>query len=626
MLLQNQIVQNTYQIIRPIGKGGTSSVYLAYHLRLEKYVVIKQLRGVNTVSGLNRTEVDILKNLRHSHLPQVYDYMDDGNNVYTVIDFVDGHDLDAYVRTGTRLPEAYLKRYLRQIAQVLEYMHSQKTPVIHSDLKPGNIIIDREGNAVLIDFNTSIGANQGNLLGLTLPYASPEQIQLAQYAMYGQPLPFNLDERSDLYSLGATFYELICGLRADSGQPLPPLHTMAIPDYSREFLQLIDRLMERDREKRLQSAKKLVAAIDRLDNRYWTLLAMRCASLLLSGALMAGGVYCLIRGGRGMAAEEFRSAYQSAVTSVEQGYLDNAQNLCNGILASNDMQSYLQREPEELARLYHTIGDIYYYREEYGTASAYYRYALDNSAPESRNIYIRDAAIACAQYGDLAAAQELLNQAMSVQNSGEDIQLISIVIDARMGDYARCEEQARQLLAVCTNREICLRAAMAVASASPSVEGRIQWLLIARQYDGGRNVLRGLAMAYGQLAQTAQSEQACMNALVEAKKYYAEICDSVYASATDMINYSVILRMSGDFQGAVNILKTAEGTHPGHYRIMANLCFVYYEMGNESSAAVYCKNAIQAWRADSSNDKLSESSEEIQDLLEIGRRFGLGGN
>ena len=84
--------------------------------------------------------------------------------------------------------------------------------------------------------------------------------------------------------------------------------------------------------------------------------------------------------------------------------------------------------------------------------------------------------------------------------------------------------------------------------------------------------------------------------------------------------------MSGDFQEALNVLKRAESNYPNHYRIMANLCFVYYEMGNESSAAVCCRSAIDAWRADPSNDKLSESSDEIQDLLEIGRRFGIGGN
>ena len=626
MLLQNQIVQNTYQIIRPIGKGGTSSVYLAYHLRLQKYVVIKQLRGANSMSGLNRTEVDILKNLHHPYLPQVYDFMEDGNNVYTVIDFVDGNDLDAYIRTKTRLPEVYLKRYLRQIAQVLDYLHSQKIPIIHSDMKPGNVIIDQEGNAILIDFNTSIGANQGNLLGLTLAYASPEQFELAQYAMCGHPLPYSLDERSDLYSLGATFYELICGVRADYGQPLPPLHTMALPDYSKEFLMLIDRLMERDREKRMQSAKKLLTAIDRLDSRYWTLVAMRCVSLILSGALMAGGVYCMIRGARSKPMEEFHDVYQSAVASVEQGYLDNARALCDGILASNKMQSYLSREPAELARLYHTIGDIYYYREEYGTAAAYYRYAMDHGAPESRSIYIRDTAIASAQYGDLTGARELLALAQSEQAAGEDVRLISIVIDARMGEFARCEAQARELLAASANREICLRASLAVASAADSLQMRIQWLQTARNYDGGRNVLRGLAMAYGQLAKEAHTEQEVKNALAEAKNLYAQICDSVYASSSDMINYSTVLRMSGDFQQALEILKTAESIYPEHYRILAHQCFVYYEMGNESFASVTCQKAIRAWRADTSEDKLSESSEEIQDLLEIGRRFGIGGN
>lgn len=628
MFLENQILNGTYQILQPIGKGGTSLVYLAYHLRLQKYVVVKQLRGSFSEDFLLRTEVDILKNLPHPNLPQVYDFIPDHESVYTVIDYVNGHDLEAYIQSGTKFSEPLLKRYLRQMAEVLDYLHSQKTTVIHCDIKPGNIIINQDGNAILIDFNTSIGGNQGNLLGLTLPYASPEQIQLAQYAVYQQQAPFELDERTDLFSLGATFYELISGVRPTPGVPPTPLHTMGFTEYSRDFLVLIDRLIEYDREKRVKSAKKLVVAIDRLDSRYWTYFVLRCASVLVSAALIAGGLYCFIRGARRGSLEDYRAAFDSAVTLIDQGYLDQAEDVCDDILASRQMQAFLQNEPLELARLYHSMGDIHYYRDNFGTAATYYRYAVDLCGSESaeKSVYLRDAVIAYAQNGDLDTARSLLEIAVGSQAAGEDLQLITVVIEARSGNIAACMESARQLIDSCRSSDICLRAALAVASVSPDLDTRIQWLTLARDYGGGRTTLRGLAVAYAEKAQAESTEQGRQEALREAAELYRQLCDSVYASSNDMLNYSIVLRMSGDLNGALANLQTARSRDPNNYRILANMCFISYEMGDDSKASVLCDAALQAWRADTSANKLSESAEEIQNLLEIGRRYGIGGN
>lgn len=603
-------------------------MYLGYHLRLQKYVVVKQLKGNFSADFLMRTEVDILKNLHHPYLPQIYDYIQEHNSVYTVIDYVDGYDLEAHIKGKTKFPEQVLKRYLRQIAEVLDYLHSQNRPVIHSDIKPGNIIINQEGNAILIDFNTSIGGNQGNILGLTLPYASPEQIQLAQYAVYGQQPSFDLDGRSDLFSLGATFYELICGIRPTPGVPPVPLHTMGISEYSRDFLVLIDRLIEYDREKRIKSAKKLVAAIDRLDSSYRTYFALRCVSLLVSAALIGGGLYCLIRGNRMKITESYRTEYNAVVTMISQGYLDRAEEAVDEILADSEMQAYLRNEPVELARMYHVMGDICYYREDYGTAAAYYKYAVNASSSLEREEYatfLRDASIAYAQYGDLDSARVLLEQAQNSYASTDDLKLISLVIEARSGNMEQCVQTAQQLLATSRNNELCLRAALTVASLAEEVDVRIQWLETARKYDTGKTSVRGLAAAYGEKAQAASSESERQAALQQATLLYEQICDSRYASSNDMLNYSIILRMAGKDQQALSVLKSALQYDPENYRIMANLCFIYYELGDHTQASAYCQTAIQAWRADTSADKLSESDEEIQNLLEIGRRFGIGG-
>lgn len=628
MLLQNQVINGTYQILQPIGSGGTSSVYLGYHLRLQKNVVIKQLRGTFSKDFLLRTEVDILKNLHHPNLPQVYDFIQDQDSVYTVIDYVDGYDLDAYIRSGTKFPEPYIKRYLRQIAEVLDYLHSQSTSVIHSDIKPGNIIINQEGNAILIDFNTSIGGNQGNLLGLTMPYASPEQIELAQYAVYGQQAPFEMDGRSDLYSLGATFYELISGIRPMPGDPPAPLHTMGLSDYSRDLLMLIDRMMAYDREKRIKSARKLVHAIDRMDSRYRKYFLLRCGSLLLSAAMIGGGLYCLIRGSQRQKLETYRSRFLTASAYVEQGCLDQAEAVCDEILSDDTMQAFFQNSPAELAEFYHMLGEISYYREEYAAALSYYRYAADLCPGEERkalSIYLRDAAIAAAQSGDLQNASSLLESARNADAAAEDLRLIAVVIAARSGDFEACAAGAQELLSTCQNKTICCRAAMTAASAAKDISTRIAWLEAARTYDPGRNTLRALAVAYGEKAQQTEANVAKRAALREAAELYSQLCDSVYASTVDRLNYSVVLRMAGEDQAAKQVLQDALAYDPDNYRILANLCFICYEQGDDNAASAYCSEAIRAWQADTSSDRLDASNEEIQDLLEIGRRFGIGG-
>ena len=626
MLIENQILSDCYQILQPIGKGGTSSVYLAYHLRLQKYVVIKKLRGTVTDPVLLRTEADILKNLHHQGLPQVYDYIQEQDHVYTVIDYVDGYDLDTYIRSGTKLPEPHLKRYLRQIADVLDYLHTQPTPVIHSDIKPGNIIINQHGNAILIDFNTSIGANQGNLLGLTLPYASPEQIMLARYAVSYQCHDFSLDTRSDLYSLGASFYELISGIQPTPGVRPVPLQSMSLPDYSKEFTALIDRMMDYDRDTRIQSARKLILTLDRMDGRFWAHFAKRCISFVLSSALIAGGLYCLITGMKLQKAEDYHTACQMAASYVNQGNLDKAESTYQAVLNDPGLQNYIQKHPTELARLYHVIGDVSYYRGDYAAAAAYYNYAFNGVEENSieRIAYLRDAAIAYANSGNLNTARSLLDLAQTAEASSSDLQLIRITIDARSGNMEQCIAGAGQLLQECQDARICSRAAMCVATAAQDSDTRIQWLLTARKYDTGTVVLRELASAYAQKAENT-SGAAREEALAQSVQYYRQLSEQAYPSAADLINYSVVLRMSDRHDQARSVLEQALLDDAGNYRIHMALGSVCYDLGDRSAAARYCSEALQAWKADTSQDKLSEGSKEIQSLMELSRRLGVGG-
>ena len=623
MFVENQVLNNCYQILQPLGNGGTSSVYLAYHLRLEKYVVIKRLRGNIANPALLRTEADILKNLHHHCLPQVYDYIQEQDHIYTVIDFVDGYDLDAYIQSRTEFPEELLKRYLRQIADVLDYLHSQPIPVIHSDIKPGNIIIDQTGNVILIDFNTSIGANQGNLLGLTLPYASPEQILLAQYTASYQATDLTLDGRSDIYSLGATFYELISGIQPTPGVRPQPLQSMHFPQYSKGFLEMIDRMMAEDRDRRYQSAGKLVTAIDRMDGRYRSTFAQRCVSLLLSGVIIAGGAYCLLYGIRQEKVETYQRSYQMAMSMVSTGNLAEAEQTCVQMLSGTELNDYLSDHPGELARVYHILGDVYFYQEQFGDAAEYYSAALScgGLSSQEKSVYLRDAAIAYAQRGDLQSAQRLLEEAKGISATSIDVRLASIVIDARSGNLEQCITNARVLLEECQDAELCYRTAMCVATASTDLDQRIEWLKIAQSYQNSIVLRRMLAHAHAEKA----TEDGAKNSLRESIKLYEQLCAEPYASSEDKINYAVVLMMNDQSVEAKRVLERAMEADPNNYRIQMQLCFVYDALQDEAKIVTLCKKAIAAWKADQSPNKLSVNSDEIYKFRELAKRYGIGG-
>jgi len=169
----------TYDIYEAIGEGGGGIVYRAVHRRLQKEVVLKKIKGSASSIQDFRTEVDILKNLRHSYLPQVIDFIESPEGIYTVMDFIPGKSLQKMLDEKYKFTEKEVIKYAGQICEALGYLHKQNPPIIHGDIKPDNIMITPSGNVCLIDFNISgVLEGQGAVtMGYTPGYSSPEQMQ-----------------------------------------------------------------------------------------------------------------------------------------------------------------------------------------------------------------------------------------------------------------------------------------------------------------------------------------------------------------------------------------------------------------------------------------------------------------
>ena len=270
-----------YKIIRYISSGGFGATYEASHVIFRKNVAIKEFfvkdycnRDATTnnvviatqskcalVEKLRRKFLDeavALFELRHNNIVRVTDVFEENGTAYYVMDYIDGSSLSAIIASRGALGESEAVGYIRQVADALDYVHSHNR--LHLDIKPGNIMIDNAGNAVLIDFGVSkqydeeSGENTSTLIGVTPGYAPLEQV--------GNNV-IDFFPATDIYALGATLYKALTGvtpvaanLRA-CGDSLPPLPA-TVSDATRTA---VEAAMHLNRHERLQSIAEFLALL-----------------------------------------------------------------------------------------------------------------------------------------------------------------------------------------------------------------------------------------------------------------------------------------------------------------------------------------------------------------------------
>ena len=203
---QGERVSGRYKIIKKIGAGGMANVYLATDLILEREVAVKMmsLDFQEDKDSLRRFQREALSTteLTHPNIVNIYD-VGEGDQPYIVMEHVDGMDLKQYIRENHPIPYQKAIDIMEQILNGIAYAH--KNDVIHRDIKPHNILIDKDGNIKITDFGIAIALSQNSitqtnsLLG-SVQYISPEQAR-------GNVVT----KQSDIYSLGIVLYELLTG-------------------------------------------------------------------------------------------------------------------------------------------------------------------------------------------------------------------------------------------------------------------------------------------------------------------------------------------------------------------------------------------------------------------------------
>ncbi len=255
MLKVGESLDGRYEILKKIGSGGMSVVYLAMDVRKwNKQWVIKEINKKTTTlkDGIKNdslwVEANVLKELDHPVIPRIVDIIDDEGMYYIVMDYIQGDSLDKVLAEYGPQPEEDVIEWAKQLCDGLSYLHRQNPPIIYGDMKPANIMLKPEGTVKIIDFGTAVEKGQKLLLG-SKDYAPPEQRGGAA------------EEWFDIYALGKTLHQLLTGVQPSSGEKGNDLYVSVRqwnPELSEGIEIIIDKCVEREPAKRYQSCAELL--------------------------------------------------------------------------------------------------------------------------------------------------------------------------------------------------------------------------------------------------------------------------------------------------------------------------------------------------------------------------------
>lgn len=247
--LMGEILFYKYELIRLLGCGGMSRVYLARDLHLNRLVAVKE-----SAEEFPFEEIALLKELEHQGLPGIYDCFEQEEKIYIVMEYVEGMSLRQYLSRYGALKEQQAVKWAVELCRILGYLHTRHPAVIYRDLKPENIMIRRDGALKLIDLGGALryscGSKRQTLCAGTFGYCPPEQWKETEG-----------DVTWDVYGTGAVLHEMLTGANPSR----PPYKRLPIEAYNKGYCSTLEKIIQKcTKEKpcdRYQSAAELENAL-----------------------------------------------------------------------------------------------------------------------------------------------------------------------------------------------------------------------------------------------------------------------------------------------------------------------------------------------------------------------------
>lgn len=609
------VIQNfsdTYEILDKLGEGAGGIVYKAYHKRLRQEVVIKQHRRSAVSLTGSRREVDILKNLHHSYLPQVLDFFEIDGDVYTVMSYVPGKSFVQLLAEGYRFTPKELIRWGMQICSALNYLHSQNPPVIHCDIKPANIMLTPRGDICLIDFNISFYLGDTAVLGYTNGYTSPEQYIMALSHESGQNEAgdVHIDERTDIYSVGATLYHLAVGQKV--GDYRERINAEYLAQFTGDsFAQVIERALRIDPAQRYQSAYDMFRALENIpkkDSRYLSLLHRQTAVRIVLVVLLAGFI---VLGGYGISrikserVDAYNGLVEEQISLIEAGDYEGQEQVFEEAseLLPSSLESYYQNayslykqekfedcisfidynicQNEQLDLVQARMADVYYLRadsyfrlEQYEEAADAYEDVFRMGTRHTE--YYRDYAITLAYAGDEEEAQKVLQEAIDYGLTEDSVYYAKGEIENALGRQDAALQEFKECISITDDMEMKTRAYLMMSDIykeKGSDASRRDVLLEARKElpaEEQLQVLERLASADIELADTTGKKEY----REEAIEVLTQIIDQGWGTFDTADTLAIQYEKQGEIEQARKTVDQMLETYGEDYRIYMRYAFL----------------------------------------------------
>lgn len=681
MELVGKVLAGRYTIIEKLGKGGFGDVYKAFDANLQLDVVVKRLRDLKLSENGGREEVDVLKQLHQENLPAVFDFFIEQGEAYTVMSLIPGQDLKEVQKSYPKFNQKQVLYWAKQLARALAHLHTRKPSIIHSDIKPANIMLKPDGDVCLIDFNVSLAITRENIYATATSdgFSPPEQYpdfdfytERSGAQLYGvnyddrtsqvvtimrNTIGKGIDERSDIYSLGATLYNLITGEKPSSkywsNDPISEKNASVSPG----FAHIIDKMMQINPDDRYQNGVELLDALDNiveLDENFielkrkfrvhrvlTTLMFIASASLIVSGYFIRKreltisynsvindikktidkGDYdidSLVEEAQSILPKRIDSYEAKAESLYKSEEYDECISYVSDAIASPKYDVVTENDKNSLGNMFYIIGNAYYENEDYASAIANFQKAIEYNPKNP--LFYRDISISEAKNGNTEDAITYLNYAIDNGLEEDSIQMAKGEIEFSKSNYDLAIESFERAFELSTDNSVKKRDMVLEINAykkmgNESIDDAIEFMK-SREGEFGNTspyLIESIADMYARKGDY-------QNSII----YFLKLKDIGDISLRTYSNIAILYQNMGDMVNAGKYLDEMIDSYPDSYESYMRYAMfeadVQSELPNESrnysDFANYYNKAVELYQNSNADDvemkKLSDMAEQLK--------------